>query len=111
MPRLAFKRLRAAIVIFVGVLVSASCFGQINTATVYGSVTDPTGAAISAAKVEATNESTGAALSTTSNSAGQFTFNFVPIGKYTLSAEAAGFQGQKFAQIELSRRPNSAPGV
>ena len=86
----------------VALLLCASAFGQVNTATVYGSVTDPTGAALAGAHVGAKNQLTGASLSTTSNREGQFTFNFVPVGQYSLSADAAGFEGEIRDKVDLS---------
>jgi hypothetical protein len=65
-------------------------YAQVTTATVYGTITDPTGAAISSAPVSLSNELTGATASTHSNVAGEFTFTFLPVGAYTISIEAQG---------------------
>ncbi|MGH9665178.1 MAG: carboxypeptidase-like regulatory domain-containing protein, partial [Bryobacteraceae bacterium] len=59
--------------------------GQVNTATIYGSVTDPTQAGIPGAQAELKNDLTGIATETPSNADGQFTFSFVPVGTYTLT--------------------------
>jgi hypothetical protein len=83
-------------------------YGQTNTATVTGAVTDPTQAAIDRAKLEIRDVHTGVVKSATSNEVGQFTFNFLPIGTYDLKVEAAGFQrlerkGLQFAAGQVVR--------
>lgn len=83
-------------------LTSALGFAQTNTATLSGSVTDPSHAAIPGARLTLTSEETGRSTVTASNSVGQFTFNFVPIGTYDLRAEAKGFQSLVHKQISLS---------
>lgn len=75
---------------------------QVTTATIYGIVTDPSGAVIPAASVTATNELTGATASTQTDSAGEFTFTFLPIGRYTLAIEAKGFKAHRRAGLELA---------
>jgi hypothetical protein len=67
----------------------------------YGTVTDPTGAAIPSAPVTLTNELTGAITPTRSNPAGEFTFTFLPVGTYTISIEAQGFKSQRRTGLEL----------
>ncbi|HWB84216.1 MAG TPA: TonB-dependent receptor [Bryobacteraceae bacterium] len=84
------------------IVVTGSLFGQVNTATIYGTVEDPTGAAVSAAHITAKSNLTGANLSTASNDRGAFTFNFLPPGTYTFTVEATGFQKQQKAGVEAA---------
>jgi hypothetical protein len=81
---------------------SHAAFGQANTATIYGTLTDQSGAAVANAMVSAANNPTGIQSSTTANSGGQFTFNFLPVGTYTFTVEAAGFQKQVRTAVALS---------
>jgi len=74
----------------------------VNTATVSGSVTDPSRAQGPGARLQLQNELTGRSLSVVSNSAGQFTFSFVPVGEYTLTARQSGFQDQVRRGLNLS---------
>src|ERR1044072_257595 len=97
MPRLQLSRAAAAMLFFV---VPAWC--QVNTATVSGMVTDPSHAQVPGVKLQLQNAATGAALSTVANSAGQFTFSFVPVGQYTLTVQQSGFQEQVRRGIDLS---------
>ncbi len=83
-------------------VVTLTAFGQENTATVYGTATDPSGAVIASVKITLTSELTGRVITTTSNDTGQFTFNFLPVGRYSLSAEQSGFQTQQQSGITLA---------
>ena len=75
---------------------------QVTTATVYGRVIDPSGAAIAQAKIALLNEGTNARVNTVSDAAGEFTAAFLAVGKYTISIEATGFKQQRRSGIELS---------
>ena len=75
-------------------LFCSAAAGQVNTASVTGTVTDPTGAAIPNAKVGTTNEATNVTNSAITNSAGRFTLAFMPIGTYSFRATANGFQSE-----------------
>ncbi len=75
---------------------------QANTATLHGTVTDPSEAAIADASVTLTNEGTRAVAVQKSGSGGEFVFAFVPPGAYTLRIEAAGFKALTVAGINLS---------
>src|SRR6202035_1961914 len=75
-------------------LFCSAVVGQVNTASVTGTVTDPTGGAVPIAKVEATNEATNVTNSAITNNAGRFTLAFMPIGTYSIRATANGFQSE-----------------
>jgi hypothetical protein len=70
-------------------------------ASIRGTVTDPTGAVVSGAKLTATNAATGIPYTTTSNSSGAFTFLQLPIGDYTLKGEQSGFKAYQASGIHL----------
>ena len=63
-----------------------------GTVTIYGTVTDPSAAAISGAKVTVTNEATDQSRTTTSAVDGNFVVPDLPIGSYRLNITAAGFK-------------------
>jgi outer membrane receptor protein involved in Fe transport len=65
---------------------------QIQNGQFAGTVTDPTGAAISGAKVIVTNTATDLSLTATTNSSGNYTVKEVPPGIYKITIEAAGFK-------------------
>src|ERR1043165_7971861 len=66
-------------------------FGQTD-ASVSGTVTDPTGAHIVNAIVTAANIDTGARTPAQTNEAGVYTMPSLLPGKYTITAEHAGFR-------------------
>lgn len=85
---------------------SITALAQLNTATIYGEVTDPSQAATPGAQLQLRNQFTGTITSTKSNESGQFTFNYVPPGHYTLSVERSGFQSQELTGLDLSAGQN-----
>src|SRR5437867_3610355 len=76
-------------------------FIQTTNASISGTVTDPAGASVPAARVEAENIKTGVVLSTTSNEAGIYQFPAVQPGTYRLSAELAGFRKHVFNDVTV----------
>jgi len=79
---------------------------QVNTATVYGNVSDPTGAAIVNAKAELENLATGQKLETLTTSTGDFSFSAVPVGTYRLTVSAAGFRSEVRSGLVFSAGQN-----
>ena len=75
---------------------------QVTTATFYGSVTDPTGAAVAAATATLTHQETGAVLTRATGSDGEFSFDFLRVGHYTLSIQSTGFKRYERPGIELT---------
>src|SRR5437868_3611105 len=73
-------------------LCSATLLAQVDTGSISGTVSDPSGAVVKGANVRLLNEGTGAELTTTASDDGVYTFSPVRIGSYTLSASAPGFQ-------------------
>ena len=73
-------------------LLAMPAFAQKFTAAIRGTVTDPTDAAMSAAKVTLTNEATGVSRSVTTNTAGAYSFPDLPVGSYRVEVESAGFK-------------------
>src|ERR1035437_8545896 len=80
--------------------------GQVTTAELAGSVTDPTGAVIGNAKVVATSSETGLAHRAVTDDSGNYLLTVLPPGGYSLSAEAAGFRrgGEKHVRLEGAPR-------
>lgn len=70
------------------------------TGTVFGILTDPTGAVIAEAKLTLTNEATGESTEATTNDDGAYKFILLAPGSYTLTAVASGF-----APVVLERLP------
>jgi hypothetical protein len=79
-----------------------SALGQVTTATFYGIATDSTRAVVPGAAVTLTNDQTGAVYRKVSDGAGEFGFDFIPTGTYTLRIEAAGFKTYESKGIALT---------
>ncbi|MBW8749333.1 MAG: carboxypeptidase regulatory-like domain-containing protein, partial [Acidobacteria bacterium] len=78
----------AAIVVFSGMKATA----QDTTATIVGSVSDPSGAAVGNADVTVTNTQTNIAVDTKTTESGAYTVpNLIP-GTYNISIKVQGFQ-------------------
>lgn len=85
-----------------GMLICMPAWSQVTTATFYGTVADPSGARIPGAVVTLTHEETNATSTRTSDANGEFTFDFLRIGTYTIRAEATGFKRYELKGLELS---------
>ena len=83
-------------------LAVAAVRAQETRATISGTLTDPSGAAIAGAQVSLTNVETASRASSLSNGLGQYRFLFLNPGKYRLTAEMAGFKTLVREGIELS---------
>lgn len=85
--------------------VSSNALAQITSATVLGTVTDPSGAAVANATVTVTNLSTGRTYSATTGSDGNYLVPLLPIaGNYSVEVEAKGFE--KFLQTGIVLQVN-----
>src|SRR5712692_9687753 len=76
------------------------------TASISGTVKDPSGATITGATVTATNTDTGIAQTQHTNTAGFYSFQSLPLGHYDVQVEQAGFK--TFRQTGLVLDVNSA---
>ncbi len=73
-------------------LFSVWAFGQAESGSINGTVTDKTGAVVVGAKVTATSVDTGLVRTTTTKSAGEYTITNLPPKTYDVTIEAQGFQ-------------------
>jgi outer membrane receptor protein involved in Fe transport len=81
---------------------AGSALAQANTATVYGTVTDTSGAVVPRANVTLTRQDTGQTNTKVTEESGDFGFTFVPVGVYTLRIDAPGFKSHISKGIELT---------
>src|SRR5271170_6484775 len=73
--------------------------GQTFRGAINGTVADPTGAVIAGAKVVATDVGTNIAHNTVTTNSGEFSFQDIPTGKYSVTVTAAGFQQTTVSNI------------
>jgi hypothetical protein len=79
------------------------CFvsAQIDTGSVVGIVSDPSGAAIPGATVTLSNEASGVSRSVTTNGDGEYQFAAVIPGTYSVQATAQNFESAVSTHIEI----------
>jgi hypothetical protein len=73
----------------------------VNTGTVIGTVTDPSGAVIGGANLTLTDKATSTTRTTTSNQTGSYVFTNVPPGTYDLTVKHAGFAQDKIGNLKV----------
>jgi Carboxypeptidase regulatory-like domain len=101
------KKLQSVVVaVFCVTLVLLICganatFAQEVTATIAGTVTDQSGAAIAGANVTAKSVERGLTYNATSNESGLFRISNLPVGNYELRVEKEGFQTSTYPAFTL----------
>ena len=90
---MSIKRLFSAFSAFSFVcLLAVSATAQGTTSRVTGTVTDNAGAAVPGALVTLANPATNSTLTTTTSDSGQYTFDLIQPGTYTVTIEKQGFK-------------------
>src|SRR2546423_1811354 len=74
------------------VLSSLTAFAQNDRGTITGTISDPAGAVVANAMVEARNVETGSVYHGGSSATGNFTLAQMPTGKYELTVSVPGFK-------------------
>lgn len=92
-----------SLVVALGLFAPSTLLAQIvPTATLTGTITDPSGAVIPSAPVQVVNTATRVAKETASDAQGRFSFNFLAPGTYELNVSAAGFNAYHRIGITLN---------
>src|SRR5438067_928561 len=85
------------------VLVSAGlAFGQAASGTITGIVADPTGAVIANAAIEVRNTENGQLYRVATTDTGNYTVSQLPVGKYEVNVNVAGFKKFSRQNVTLS---------
>ena len=71
-------------------------------ATIVGTISDPTGAAVANASITITNTETGVARTLPTTGDGQYVAPDLPIGRYTVHVSAPGFKGAEQKNLVLN---------
>jgi hypothetical protein len=83
--------------------VAITCLGQIApTSSLSGVVTDPSGGVVPNVQITLRNLETGFERKISASDAGQYLFNAVPVGLYSVHSEAPGFQAYQQTGIRLN---------
>ena len=81
--------------LFMGVLLLSVASQAQFSGNIQGVISDPTGAAINGASVGLRNLDTGVTAVTTTSVSGNYRFNSLAPGRYSVKADASGFQGKE----------------
>ncbi len=100
MPRPGFWVFVPLVLLFL-IASASSLWSQLPTATLNGIVTDPQGAAVSGARVVATNKGTGLSREATTGSEGLYVITNLAPATYDVHVEARGFAAQDFKDVTL----------
>ena len=84
--------LKSLLIAMISVISTIGASAQLSTATMFGTVTDPAGAAIPKASVTLTQTDTGFARTIATNESGGYRADFLPIGPYKVTVTAIGFK-------------------
>src|SRR5690349_1777855 len=82
---------RAALILFVVLLLTLPMPAQTVSGTLSGRVIDPTGAVVPGVVVVAKDSDTGLVRQAKTDSEGSYLLSFLPLGTYQLTASASGF--------------------
>src|SRR5579871_3116402 len=99
MRRHRYARLVCVSLLF---LIVSALTALAQEATIVGTVTDPSGAAVTSATITITNNDTGVQRTLPSNTDGQYVAPELHIGNYTVRATAAGFKVSEQKGITLN---------
>ncbi|HJZ97943.1 MAG TPA: TonB-dependent receptor [Candidatus Solibacter sp.] len=93
---------RGFLIVTLCALATAAAFAQVTTANLYGIVTDSSGAVVPNAAITLTHEGTGAVITRVAGPTGEFGFDLLRIGSYTLRIEAPGFKRFESKNLALN---------
>jgi hypothetical protein len=95
------KRFCSVLIIAIAALLfSPTAWGQ-ATGSFSGTVTDKSGSPVSGATVTVTSQGTGAAREATTDEAGRYIVNLLPVSVYTVRVEYKGFQPAESKDVKL----------
>jgi len=98
---------RLALLALLACGLSFSASAQLSTATLSGTITDSTGAAIPGATITLTQTDTNYVRATKSKDDGSYREEFLPVGPYKISVNASGFKSLERSGITLSVLQNA----
>jgi len=85
---------RCMLLAALAVLFSVRAWPQTQLASVFGTITDPSGAVVPGVTVTIVSQNTGLKRAALTDTAGQYRFAGLPTGSYSLRIEKSGFQSQ-----------------
>src|SRR5260370_41124680 len=74
----------------IAAIISLPAYAQLDTGSIVGTITDPSGAVLPGVTVTATQLETGVATTAVTTDRGQYVFPSLKIGRYSVAAELTG---------------------
>ncbi len=96
------KKIYAATLCLVGAWLVAPVWAQTTTGDILGTVTDPSGNAVTGAKVAVVNIGTQVERTTATTTSGDYVVNLLQPGAYSVTVSGSGFQSFSVSGIHLS---------
>jgi uncharacterized membrane protein len=96
------RGVRAALALLFGIALTSGIAYSQNTASIVGTVSDPSGSAVTNARITITNTDTGLVRSTIASSTGSYAARELAIGHYNVKVEAPGFKAYELTNITLN---------
>ncbi|MBC7900503.1 MAG: TonB-dependent receptor [Saprospiraceae bacterium] len=93
---------RASSLLTIAFLFAVTAFGQSNTGSITGIVSDPNGAAVPNATVTVTNQGTNESRTVQADGEGRYEVPSLSTGVYTISAASGGFQTATVKDLRLA---------
>src|SRR5215475_2815631 len=88
--------------LLMALILAAIADAQTFRGAINGTITDPTGAFVPGATVKATEKATSVVHTTVTTSEGQFAFQDLPLGAYSVSVSSSGFSAVTFPNVAVS---------
>jgi hypothetical protein len=101
-----FVRNLAAGLLLLAVQMLPCAFAQTELATVFGRVTDPSGAVVAGAEVEIRNVETNLRVMSATNGDGLYSIPSLHPGHYVMSVRKPGFKSVSVTQLDLNVQDN-----
>lgn len=102
LAQLRLRTLVSRLLVFLLALSAQAAGAQTFRGGINGSITDTTGAAVSGAGITATNTGTGVKITGLSSSNGNYLFDDLPLGDYSITVSATGFAITKVDNVNVS---------
>jgi hypothetical protein len=96
------RRLPGSAIWLLGLILSTTTLYGQETASIVGTVTDPSGGTVPSAKVSITDTDTGIVHATVTNASGSYAAHELPIGHYSVRVESPGFKAYEQKGITLN---------
>src|SRR6185437_4198480 len=96
-----FLKLQIGLALTALLFFSLPAFSQLTSGNITGTIYDQTGATVPGATVVAHNTATGVDSNTTSTSSGDYRFENLPVGTYTVTVTAPGFSKAEVGNVAV----------